>query len=278
MARIKTLLVYAERSDAGAELLSQAAAFAGDRDAHLVALVLGLQPTPTYASLPDVPLDAYFVEFRAAREAVDEAARWTAERLAGRGISHEVRGVVVPMSEAGRMFARHARYADLAVFPRGNTADNWHQVVDGALFDSGKPLLLVPPGKRWEGIGGRVVVAWDAGAEAARAVSCAIDLLGPQSKVHVVTVDPRVSLEGHGEEPGADLASMLARHGLDITVDAIPRENQSVAEALLRHAQAVEADMLVAGAYGHSRLSEIFLGGATRDLMEYTDRPLLMAH
>lgn len=278
MAAIRTILVQAERTDAGAAFLNEAAAFAAARNAHLVALAVGIETTPAYAGLPDIPLDSYFTELEAVREEVKETRKWADGVLARAGISYEVRGIVMPMSDAGATFARQARYADVTFLLRSDTDLSWHRLVDAVLFDSGRPVVLCPPGVPFANIGKRVAIAWDAGAEAARAVGSAIDLVPTAEKVHVVMIDPRVSPDGHGEEPGADISTMLARHGYDVIIDSIPRADLSVASALLHHVEGIDADLIVAGAYGHSRLTEIILGGVTRDLLEKADRPLLMAH
>jgi len=278
MAAIKTILVAVERSDAGAALLAEAAGFAAARQAHLVALVIGIELTPSYAGLPDVPLDSYFTELQAIREEVREARVWAGKLLQQTGVSHEVRGAVTTPGDAGTTFARQARYADIAFVLRGEGDADWHRLVDAALFGSGRPVVLCPPGAALGKMGRRVALGWDAGAEAARAASYIADVVPDAEEVHVVMINPHVAPDAHGEEPGANIATLLARHGLPITVDALPREDVSTAQALMRQVRAIDADLVVAGAYGHSRLSEIILGGATRDLLETCDRPLLMAH
>lgn len=278
MAAIKTVLVPARHNEAGAHLLSEAAAFAVAHEAHLVALAIGVEPEPIYGDLPDLPLDGYISGLRAIRQAVQETRTWAQERLAGTGASFEVRAVSIPEGLVGATVARHARYADLTILPRDDGDGNWYRRLDAALFESGHPVLLCPPGASLSTLGTRVVIGWDAGPEAARAVDGSIGLISGADDIRVVVVDPRVGGDGHGEDPGTDLATFLSRHGLRVTVDALPRENRSVADALLRHARNIDADLIVAGAYGHSRLSEIVLGGPTRDLMEATDRPLFMAH
>ncbi|RAH99987.1 hypothetical protein DLJ53_19845 [Acuticoccus sediminis] len=278
MAAVKSILVHAEKSAAGAELLTEAAAFAQARDAHLVALTVGAQPTLAYAGLPDIPPDVYASDLAEAREEVKATMNFVTERLTATGVSFEVRGTVVPAGEAGRQFARQARYADISIFARSELDRDWHDLVDATLFESGRPLILCPEGASLSRIGTRVAIAWQPGAEASRAVHDAIDVIPKAEDVRIVTVDPRVGAGGHGEEPGTDLATALARHGLPVTVDSIPRDNRTVAQAIVHHAEGIDADLIVSGAYGHSRLTEIILGGVTRDLMEITDRPLLMAH
>lgn len=279
MRAIRTILVQAEKSDAGATLLSQVARLAETHEAHVVALACGLEPTPAYASLPDIPPEGFFQESQEAREEVEGAMGWVENQLKSSGVSYEVRGLLATIGEAGKRFARHARYADVAILPRGDEDSNWRRLVDATLMESGRPVIVCPPEADVSKIGKRVVVGWDGGREAVRAVHECVHFVREDAEdVRVVTVDPHVSLYDHGEEPGADLAAMLVRHGIPVTVDAIPRENLSVAEAIMRHADAQGADLIVSGAYGHWRLSEIILGGVTRDLLEMSKQPVLMAH
>lgn len=275
---IKTVLVHAQDNDRGRKLLEEAVSFAEPRGAHVVALVVGVQPTAPYATMVDVPLEGYVEDIQRAREAVRENTLRLSELMNRLGGSFEVRGVSVPPGMVGAEFARHARYADLSVFSTPDDSGLWHQTVDTTLFESGKPVLICPPGASLETVGRRVAVAWNAGREAARTVADALPLMEGAEDVRVVMVDPRVGPFDHGEEPGADVSAMLARHGLRVTAEALPKSGRTFAEAFLAHARDIDADLLVCGAYGHSRFSEMLLGGATRDLMEETDRPVLMSH
>lgn len=278
MAEIKTVLVQCARDEAGAEFLAEAAAFAVSRGAHLIALAVGLEPPAAYAGYPDMAVDGYFKELQEVRQEVKDTVEWAKERLPATGASFEVRGIVVPSGNAGAAIARQARCADLSILPRDGADGEWRQFFEAVLFESGRPVILWPRGSKLGTIGTRVAIGWDTGAESARAVGDALDLLAGADDIRIVAVDPRIGIDAHGEDPGADLATMMARHDLKVTVDAIPRQSRSTADAILQHARAMDADLIVAGAYGHSRLSEIILGGVTRDLMDATERPLMMSH
>ena len=275
---IKTILVHARGSDAGLALMQQAAEFAEARGAHLVALVLGVQPAAPYATMVDVPLDGYVEDIARARDVVRTEVEQLKEHLASRTSSFEVRGASVPPGMVGAEFARHARYADLAIISSPDDSGVWHQTVDTALFEGGRPVLICPPGAKLGGIGKRVSLAWNAGREAARSIADAMPLLNGAEDVRVVMVDPKVGPFDHGEEPGADIAAMLARHKLPVTVEALPKSGRSFAESFVAYARDMDADLMVCGAYGHSRFSEMLFGGATRDLMEAADRPVLLSH
>jgi nucleotide-binding universal stress UspA family protein len=131
---------------------------------------------------------------------------------------------------------------------------------------------MVPPASH-------AVVAWQPTRESTRALHDALPLLRAARTVDVVTVDPVIGESRHGEEPGADIAAHLARHGLEANVVVHARRPQeTVAAALLRHAAESGAQLLVAGGYGHSRLREWAIGGTTRELLRTARTPVLFSH
>ena len=177
------------------------------------------------------------------------------------------------------MVARRARYADLTLIgPEllgGETLKS--KALEGALFFSGKPVLVVPAGAHVTLKPRTVLVAWDSRVEASRAVRESLDLLAAAEEVRLVLVDPEASESGHGAEPGADAAAYLARHGAKVTVDRLPRSGHTVAEVLRSHALDMSAELMVMGAYGHSRLRERIFGGVTRSMLDEPPLPILMA-
>jgi nucleotide-binding universal stress UspA family protein len=143
------------------------------------------------------------------------------------------------------------------------------------VLGAGRPVLLVPYAGRYADAGKRVLIAWNASREAARAVADALPLLVRADAVDVVAFAPGGD---HGEVPGADLAHYLARHGVkaNAAVDSAPEV--AIGERILTRAADTDADLIVMGAYGRSRLSELVLGGATRTLLAAMTVPVLMAH
>ena len=111
-----------------------------------------------------------------------------------------------------------------------------------------------------------------------KAVRDAIGLMKSAEAVHAVLIDPVPSFEGHGPEPGADLAAYLARHGISATVHRLPKEGKETGEVLRRTAIDLAADLIVIGGFGHSRLRERFFGGTTSDMIKSAAVPVLMAH
>jgi nucleotide-binding universal stress UspA family protein len=199
--------------------------------------------------------------------------------VAANPVSGDVVSDYAEVGWADEMVGRRARYADLTLAgPELLASETLRQkVVEGALFWSGKPLLLVPEGAQPTLNPKRVLVAWDTRIEATRAVREALELLAAADEVRLAIVDPIEGERSHGEEPGADVATFLARHGVKVTVDRLPSENHSVADVLRRHAVDTDAGMLVMGAYGHSRLRERIFGGVTRSMLENPPLPVFLA-
>ncbi len=143
---------------------------------------------------------------------------------------------------------------------------------------SGRPVLVVPyigPGKS---VATHVLVGWNASREATRAVNDAIPLLQRAKKVTVLAVDPEGGTEGHGEVPSADISLHLARHGIKVEAAQTVTGDIDVGDALLSRASDLGADLIVVGAYGHSRMREFILGGVTRHLLQHMTVPILISH
>lgn len=271
--------------DSGADTrgrIDLAAALAERFAAHLV----GLYPIPD----PDLPrragyadlaaLEPVYREWRARALSEAERARETFEHAGRlRGISTEWRGASEgPEADP----ALHARYADLAILGQRDPESDEMALVrprpEGVGLASGRPILVVPYAGRFETVGRCVLVAWNARREAARAVADAMPLLAQADAVTVLTVDPQIRPGGHGDLPGADIALHLARHGVNAQVERTVSADVPIGELLLSRAADLGADLLVMGAYGHSRTREFVLGGATRSVLASMTIPVLMSH
>lgn len=176
----------------------------------------------------------------------------------------------------------NARYADLLVIGQRDPDRADEDRMPGAFAEdlvltAGRPVLVVPYAGYFAAVGSRVLVAWNASAEAARAVTDALPLLQRAKSVEVVAFEPERSGADHGAEPGADIALYLARHGVKVSV-ARQQAGIDVGSQILSRAADTDADLIVMGAYGHSRARELVLGGATRSLLEAMTVPVLMAH
>ncbi len=247
-------------------------------EAHIAGIALAYDPviTPTVLDgLSATWVDAQRAESRAAaQEAVDrfEAA---AKR---EGLAAEHRIVEANLGVAATLFGRIARCFDLAVVgqtdPERTLPDDL--LIEAVLFESGRPAVVVPYIQR-EGLKlSYVLVCWDGSHNAARAIADSLPFLIRAKKVQIVTVASR---EGEVHElPGTDLGEHLVRHGLNVEVKRLVAANVDISNVILSYAADCGADFMVMGGYGHSRLREFVLGGATRGILQSMTVPVLMAH
>ncbi|MGH1360409.1 MAG: universal stress protein [Burkholderiaceae bacterium] len=149
--------------------------------------------------------------------------------------------------------------------------------VGDLLMDSRRPVLVLPNNGALKPVAGKAVVAWNGSREAARAVTDAMPLLARAAEVEVIVVNSREQGAGDNELPGAELGLFLARHGIKVVVRDVVA-NTSVSDAILNEVEAANADLLVMGGYGHSRIREWVLGGTTREILAATGVPVLMSH
>jgi nucleotide-binding universal stress UspA family protein len=177
--------------------------------------------------------------------------------------------------DVGSEVSRLARYFDVTVLqqpdPAGTEAAD---LIEAVLFGSGRPVLIVPFRQGPFQVT-TVLIAWDEGRPAARAVADALPLLAMAERVEVVTVG---DLRGSPSWDSRPLVRHLAHHGIEARMTNLVRNHGSVASTLLAHAVDVQADLIVMGGYGHSRLREIVLGGTTRRILQTMTVPVLMAH
>jgi nucleotide-binding universal stress UspA family protein len=279
----KDLLVVLDPEPAARGRIDLAAALAERFAAHLVGLYPLLVPQrPRELGYFDPALlDPFFENLREQARAAADEVREQFEHVARlRGLSAEWR--LVPEGPDADP-ALHARYADLTILGQldpdsGEAEGLLRPRPEQVTLASGRPILIVPYAGRFENVGQRVVIAWNSGREAARAVHDAMPLLVAADVVTVLTIDPRDGPQGHGELPGADISLHLARHGVKAQVERTVAADLPVGEVLLSRLADLGADLLVMGAYGHSRMRELLLGGATRSLLQSMTVPVLMSH
>ena len=174
--------------------------------------------------------------------------------------------------------ALHARCADLVVVALEDGAQRGRDLdlPESLVLTCGRPVVILPP----QGASGplrRILVAWNAGAEVSRAVAGAMPLLCRADRVEVLVIDPEGGGPAHGQAPGADIAGHLARHGARVELRQLSSDTEDVGRLLLSRAAAFGADLVVMGAYGHSRLRERLFGGVTRTVLAEATLPVLMS-
>jgi len=191
------------------------------------------------------------------------------------GVSHEsilekCKSFAVP-----DLLVEYARLRDLTILPVPESYDQWY--AEAVIFGSGRPTLILPQRPRSLPFElGTIAVAWDFGRAAARAIADAIPILEKAREVRIVTVTSEKVLDSkHSSE---ELAKNLSRHGIDVVLDKVDAAGRTIGEVLEAHAASCKADILVMGAYGHSKFREFFLGGATKSLLSQPPIPILFSH
>ncbi|MTW10038.1 universal stress protein [Pseudoduganella eburnea] len=280
VAVYKTIVLHADASRSAPTRLQLAALIAEQQQAHLVCSAMTGISRYVYRGHDPVPHDviradlAQLATARARKVLVEHA------RLAGtHGVASYEERLVNDDAYGGLVL--QSRYADLVILGQADRDDpatgaSQQGLPEYVILNGCCPVLVVPFAGHFASIGKNILVAWDGSLHAARAIKNALPLLVNAGRVIVTMVDPVIGDDDHGEEPGADIALHLARHGAAVETQAIASDGD-VGEALMAAADRAQSDLLVMGAYGHSRLHEIMLGGATRTVLEMATLPVLLS-
>lgn len=276
----KTILVHVDQTPRAAQRIDLAARLALKYGAHLVGTAMtGISPyvfpiggfdmaAPT---LP-YPIDNLRAEADRALDAFEARAR-------GAGLQSIERRRID--DEPGIGLSMQSRYCDLIVIGQADHTEVLPRLrsdfPEYVLLNCITPVLVVPPGSTPPELGKKVTVAWNGSPNAARAIMSAIALLKGCEQVDLVVYNAGFESDLHGERPGADMAMYLARHGIKVDVTARDAD-ANAGNALLAHAADKDSDLIVMGAFGHSRFRELVLGGATRTALTSSPLPLWMAH
>jgi len=245
--------------------------------AHLVGVAFVYDPVIPDGAFAGVPVD--LIELQ--REENSKSARAAAERFAASAkaaaVSAETHVLDATIGGAATLFGSLARRFDLVVTGQAQREHGASEqlLIEAALFESGRPLLLVPYIQRGGVKLDRVIVGWDGSRTAARALADAIPFLERAKAVDVVVVAEERKQE---EIAGASIIQHLARHGIHAAAKHMPRGDISIENVILSYAADAGADFLVMGGYGHSRLREFILGGVTRGILASMTLPVLMSH
>jgi nucleotide-binding universal stress UspA family protein len=278
---IKDLLVHVDGSDASAARLGAAMTLAGAFDAHLSVLCLVAEPYVPAIAGAHIPANLLRRQLDEAEREADARLDTARDEATRRGLRVETRRETGLLDRLPALLARQARHADLVIVgqadPETASVDD-ALLAEAAFMDSGRPALAIPY------IGPRtlpprqVILAWDGSREAARAAGDALPFLTGAARVVVLIVDAARHSHQLGAEPGADIATHLARHGVKVEVKQVPSGGVPTGDVILAQASDEGADLLVIGGYGHSRLRERILGGVTRHLLEHMTCPVLLSH
>ena len=247
--------------------------------AHLAAITFAYEPVSLVTLMGGVPPADFINAQRALAEEAAKAAMTKFGETARRvGVAADVRLEIVDFVDAADIFGHFARRFDLSIVGQTNpdVVGPQNLIIEAALFQSGRPVVVVPYIQKTGLALDRVLVCWDGGRQAARAIADALPFLHRAKAIEVVTVatEPLKS----DDLPDTDIARHLARHDLKVDLKRIVRRGIDVADSIVSYAADVSADFIVMGGYGHSRLREVILGGTTRGLLSSMTIPTLMSH
>ncbi len=272
---IKNILIHLTHDPRNEARTETALSLARRHDSHVTALYISVPPqVPAYV-MAYIPPD---VLEKQAAESVSRAERAKGrfiERCERAGVPYEWRQTE---GDPRTLMAFQSHYADVVVVGQTGSGDDVAEgsenLADELVLTSGRPVLVVPYVGSYTEFGNTVLLAWNSTRESARAVHDAMDVLKKASKVIVFTVNGSPA----GHIPGADIATHLARHGVKAETHHTVARDISVGDAILGAVSDYGADLVVMGAYGHSRVRELALGGATRTLLETMTVPVMMSH
>ena len=274
---LKSILAHAAPNDRLDAVLDVTFTLATAHEAHAIGLHVSSDPTTSFQTLPGpIPselMSAIEDRIQDEQSGAEAGFRAAAER---HGLSAEWR---VESGDPASGICTHARYADLTVMGQWDEDDpsSDRELPTTVATMTGRPVLIVPRTGRYEEVGKRVLVCWNASREATRAVTDALPILQLADQVTVLAVNPDGGPE-HGEVPSADISHYLARHGVSAEASRTYAENIDVADTILSRASDLGCDLIVMGAYGHSRTREWIFGGVTRSIMRTMTRPVLISH
>ncbi len=274
----RTIVVHVDRAPNAVARIELAAQLAAREGAHLVGAAITGVPRYMLAGSPYEGSGVLIAEhLRHAEERATQALGQFEEIAARIGVPREQRRQNVDEYSG---LCLQARYADLLVLGQADRDDREEDglqldLPEQVLLHGGRPVLLVPRRGSFAPPARHALVAWNGSREAAKAVTAALPLLQQVSRVTLAVFGP--GRDDHGDDPGADIALYLARH--DVKVEVLVRPHSADAgQAILALANDLDAELLVMGAYGHSRWREMVLGGATRTVLAQAALPVLLSH
>jgi nucleotide-binding universal stress UspA family protein len=275
---IKDVVVSLSVTEGGSFTGDYAVSVADAFEAHLTGIAFVYDPVIPVASTGYIPPEVIETQQRDSQNAAKAAIDRFAAATARSGVAAEPTMLPASFAGAGEQFSFIARRFDLAIVGQAepDKAAVEELIAESTLFESGRPVIVVPYIQKAPLKLDRVMVCWDGSRPAVRAIADAMPLLERAGQVEVVIIANEASKQD--EIPGADMGEHLARHGLKVNINRIVDADVDVADMLLSHAADSSADFIVMGGYGHSRLREFVLGGVTRSILRSMTVPVLMSH
>jgi nucleotide-binding universal stress UspA family protein len=247
-------------------------------EAHLVGIGFIYEPIVPGSVLGGVPTDLIEIQREENSKTAKAAIARFEERARASNLVPESRLIDASIAGAADLFGRIARRFDIAVAGQARREQGASEelLIEGALFGSGRPVIVVPVTQTAPVKLDRVMLCWDGSRPAARAIADAIPFMTRANAVEIVVVIGE--RDKSGEITGANMKWHLARHGIDVEIKRIAAGGADAQSTIVKHATESGADFLVMGGYGHSRLREFILGGVTRSILRAMPVPVLMSH
>jgi nucleotide-binding universal stress UspA family protein len=287
MPLFQDLLVYQDDTAAAANALTYAQVIATAAGGNVSGLMFGFMASYPVTGYMEATADVWLAAQQRAIQESDAVERRIRKRLAASESAIDLRRIDVMGGEAGRILAVHSRYGDALVLgwpTRGGVKDGTRDgseferyLFRSVLFESGRPIILIPEKYKAKEPPRRILVAWRPEKEATRALHDALPLLEAADMVTILVVAESGSSSGE-ENPGTDIAHHLARHDVKSDVKHVPANGRPAQAVISDEARYLGADLIVMGGYGHSRMSEWIFGGATYDMLADLKTPVLMSH
>lgn len=271
---IATILTDTDAATGG---LDAAISLADRMDAHLDIYVVTISHSETnnYYMSSEALMIAELTRDAIARRGQLEI--WLKGRMRGELVRWSSQAATVQGPALTDYLARKLRFSDLVVLPRPYQENpETAALVEACLFAAERPVLMIPKGCSAPQMGGHVLMGWNDGAEAMAAARAALPFIEGAEVTDICIIDPPKHAADRSD-PGGAMAQFLMRHGTRSEVAVLAKTEPGIADILLRRAKEVGAHMIVSGAYSHSRLREAVFGGATRNLLETADLPILMS-
>ena len=275
---IKDLVVNLSVGERPSPASDYAVSVAATFDAHLAGIAFLYDPIVPVSGAGYIPAEVIESQERDNQAATKAALDRFAAATDRAGVTAEPLTLSASFAGVGEQFGRIARRFDLSIVwqaePEASAAEE--MIAEAALFESGRPVIIVPYIQKAPLKLDRVMLCWDGSRAATRAIADAMPLLDRAGRVEIVII-----ANEHGKQDeieGADMGAHLARHGLNVEVKRTVLGDIDVADVILSHAAEAGSDFIVMGGYGHSRLREFVLGGVTRSIFRSMTAPVLMSH
>ncbi len=277
----RTILVSLNDVDRVPDVLALTGAVAKAFEAHVEGMFVIPAPRIYPVATMAMPPDFFETHRQAFAEMAEDIHAQFRDFLEKEGLSGEWRLMESPAPIIADVVIEVARRCDLVVASQPTGEELAAVEMDFAerlVMECGRPVLFVPREGAFETVGETIVAGWNGSREAARAIHDALPFFKHARDVRVAWIDPQKAPQEAGDLPGAELTDALARHGVSVAVDTLVSGGLDAGEVLLNHVADTGADLLVMGAWGHSRLREYVFGGATQHVMEHMTVPVLFSH